>query len=744
MSAELLLRRLRERLPGVPVYLSTTTAGGRQVAEEKLAELSEGVFWLPFDFSFAIRRCLRTIRPRVVIIMETEIWPNLFRLSKRSGAGLMVINGRMSDLSAPRYASLRWFFSAVLREPDRIVTQSAEDRDRFLAAGASDTKISIGGNLKYDFSLSRVSLAADIERFLHQESPTPVVVAGSTREKEEGPIVEAFQSIAQDRPRALLVLAPRHPGRFEEVAETIKASGLPLVRRSRLREGVPKDLTFPSVVLLDSVGELAVLYGRADLVFVGGSLNGWGGHNLLEPALQGCPVVVGPHMHNFRAVTKDMLRDNAILQIGSSRELAKAFEYVLSDPQRAGDLGERARNTGKCHSGSTDRTSIEVEKLYRAVSIPQSMGGVKTMILSLPAKLWKVGTRIHAGAHKFGIRKNLELDTFTLCVGNITVGGTGKTPTVMWLVEALCAAGLHPAVLTRGYRRIDKDGKSVVMSDKSISPLIAGDETQLLLRRFRQKNLSIAVGVGTNRYQTGRCIESTQEPDLFVLDDGFQHYRLRRDFDLVLIDVDDPFGGGEVLPLGRLREPLSGLTRASAFLLTRVQSGRHYSTIEERLRRWNRSAPIYRSSVETTVIREVATGKDLSLDSLSGLGSLAFAGLGNADSFFRAVKGLGVMLTKCLSFPDHHKYKMQDIDEILTRARNDRVQFVITTEKDLVNMCHAVGEMRLAEDGLESSVAKLFGNMPLLLLGIETRIDQGERLIQNIVEAKWTYDRPKG
>ena len=529
-SAESLLGRLRATFPGVPVFLSTTTPEGRKVADEKLSSLLDGVFYLPLDIPFALRRAFETVQPRLVIVAETEIWPNFFRLAKRHGAGLMIVNGRMSDRSAPRYARFRWFFSAVLGQVDRMLVQSEQDRDRFLAAGAPEKNVSVGGNLKYDFTPSDAALPADVAGFLDRLDAAPILVAGSTRETEEEPVVAAFREIAQKRPRALLVVAPRHPARFDEAAETVKASGLPLVRRSELTADEPRSAPLPAVLLLDSVGELASLYSRADLVFVGGSLNGWGGHNILEPALHRRLVIVGPYMQNFRSIADRMLRDRAIIQVNAADELAGAFEQVLSDPQMANELGARAREAAEQQRGAAERAVAEAERVHGRPPRRVRFGRLTRTLLRFPAALWKVGARVHAGVYEIGLRKRRRLDTFALCVGNITVGGTGKTPTVMWLVEKLHAAGLRPAVLTRGYRRADSEPATVLAPGETLLPFVGGDEAHLMLRQFRRREISIPLGIDADRYRTARRIETAHEPDLFVLDDGFQHFRLDRDF----------------------------------------------------------------------------------------------------------------------------------------------------------------------------------------------------------------------
>ena len=740
-SAQSLLGRLRASLPGVPVYLSTTTPEGRRVAEEKLSSLIDGVFYLPLDIPYTLRRAFATIRPRLVIVSETEIWPNFFRLAKRHGARLMIVNGRMSDRSSPRYASLRWFFGTVLQDVDRILVQSEQDRERFLAAGAPETNVAVGGNLKYDFTANDATLPDDLAHFLDQLDAGPILVAGSTREAEEGPVVKAFREIARKHPRALLVVAPRHPSRFAEVAEVVQAGGLPLVRRSELNGEQPTATCLPSVLLLDTVGELASLYSRADLVFVGGSLNGWGGHNVLEPSLQGRPVIVGPHMQNFREVAERMLRDRAIVQVKNADQLAGAFEQVLSDPGKARELGARGRDAALPYRGAAKRAAAEAVKLYRSGPPAAPMGTLKTAALYLPAALWRAGADVHRAVYEKGYRGRRRLDTFTVCVGNITVGGTGKTPTVMWLVEKLHAAGVRPAVLTRGYHRADPEPQTVVAAGATVSPFVGGDEAQLMLRRFARLKIPVSLGIGADRYRVGRRIEdaargeNTRKPEAFTLDDGFQHFRLHRDFDLVLIDADDPFGGEEMLPLGRLREPLSGLRRASAFLLTRTQPDHDYSAVEARLRQWNSAAPIYRSRIETAGLREVRGTGEVLMRNLAGRRVLAFAGLGNPEAFFRSLEDSGAELVERMRFRDHHHYTAADVEAISEAAWSGKAQLVVTTEKDLVNLCHAVEKTVVEKEGVEAAAAHLFGAVPLAWLAIEIVVENGDELVDRIVEA---------
>ncbi|MCB1021914.1 MAG: 3-deoxy-D-manno-octulosonic acid transferase, partial [Acidobacteria bacterium] len=354
-----LVRRLRERFPGRAIVFSTSTPTGQDIAQEKLTSYCDQIFYAPFDFPWAVRATMRAVKPALLLVLETEIWPNLFREAKRHGTSVLLANGRISDRSEPRYRSLRRFFAPTLAQCDAVLTQSAQDAERFVAAGAPADAVRAAGNLKYDFEPGAAEPPGAVAELLTRLEPSPVILAGSTREGEEAMVARAFAELAQKHPRALLMVAPRHPQRFDEAYETLCASGLPVVRRSAL--GEPPAL--PAILLLDSLGELSSLYASASVVFVGGSLNGWGGHNVLEPALFEKPVVVGPAMQNFRAVADRLLAADALVQIDDAAGLAPALGALLYDPQRAAQMGARGRAVAEAERGATGRVVEQAAQL---------------------------------------------------------------------------------------------------------------------------------------------------------------------------------------------------------------------------------------------------------------------------------------------------------------------------------------------------------------------------------------------
>jgi 3-deoxy-D-manno-octulosonic-acid transferase len=348
LAARALIEQLKQRFPNRRVYLSTTTATGNAVARKSVRGL-DGLFFAPLDFPRAVRKALAMLNPLLLVIMETELWPNLIHEAKRHGARVALANGRISPRSFPRYKALRWFFRRPLGEVDLFLMQGEPHAQRIVAIGAPPERVSVPGNLKYD----AVSDARPKERLLRivaSRPERPLLVAGSTVEGEEELVLRAFRRLRERSPEARLVLAPRHPERFASVPPLVEAAGFRCSRRSDLEPGAWQD---GEVLLLDTLGELAQVYTLATVVFVGGSLVAAGGHNVLEAAAAAKPVVVGPHMENFQEIADEFREQGALLQVRAGAELGDAVAALFADASRRRELGERARaiferNRGAC------------------------------------------------------------------------------------------------------------------------------------------------------------------------------------------------------------------------------------------------------------------------------------------------------------------------------------------------------------------------------------------------------------
>jgi len=361
-----LVRELEQSNPGHQVFISTTTQTGQYLARGRFGE--DKAFFLPLDSGISIRPYLRVLQPGLLILAETEFWPNLLHLIKKRGAAIAAVNARISDRSFPRYRRFRWFFVRVLAQIDLFLAQTEEDATRLIAIGAPRDRVRISGNLKFDVRpAATTTIVEDLRRAI--PSGSRVVVSGSTAEGEEEILLRAFQECLQKFSTAVMLLAPRHPERFDKVADLISSLRLPLVRRSSWNSSRPVS---GSVFLLDSIGELASAYSLADLAFVGGSLVPLGGHNILEPARHGVPIITGPYTFNFREIVRIFVQNHALKTVNAEHFSQELLALLQDDagPQRK-LLGSRARELFARYSGATQRTLEALQPLLGKKGLAQ-------------------------------------------------------------------------------------------------------------------------------------------------------------------------------------------------------------------------------------------------------------------------------------------------------------------------------------------------------------------------------------
>ena len=623
-----LIRRLRESYPAAPVYVSVATVAARALADEKLTGVAAGIFYAPIDYRWCVRRVLRAIRPALVVILETEIWPNLYREVKRTGAALVVVNGRISDRAFPRYRRLRFFFRAALAQPDRILVQTGRDRDRYVSAGAPPERVFVGGKLQ--------------------------------------------------------------------------AAGVPFVRRSKI--GVDTRVPLPGVLLLDTIGELSRVFASADVVFMGGTLARRGGHNVLEPAYFGKPVIIGPHMENFSEIADEFLDAGAVRPISGQRELADAVLDLLAGVAERERIGETARRLAESKRGVTASITTLLQEFYF-----RSLPCRPFSVFSAPfGWIW---SRIVAADRSRRTRRRRRLERRVISIGNLSMGGAGKTPMTAWFAAELRSRAMHPAILTRGYRRRSPEPSVIVPAGSTAHLDVTGDEAQIFIREANAH-----VGIGSDRYATGRLALKTVAPDIFILDDAFQHWPLHRDVDVVLIDALDPFGGCRVFPAGRLREPLSALARADAFVITRAEPGFRTDEIESRLRLWNARAPVFRSRVVPRRWIELRTGQGYTMSDAPFGSAVAFCGLANPAAFWRTLDTLALQVRSRWAFRDHHVYSPRELRILARRAQRVKAGALVATKKDAMN---------LPRDYLEAA-----DPVPVYYLEIGIEVEDSDRLIR--------------
>jgi len=357
LAARALIPDLRRRYPHLRIFLSTTTRTGQQVAQQRVPD-ADGVFYFPLDLPFSVRRTLDRIRPHLFVMVETEIWPTLLRACRARGVKTALVNGRISARSYPRYRLIRPVLRRVLADVDRFCMQSEESARRVIDIGAPRDRVSVTGSLKFDAlevpgPTTGASGPDRVLRYFRVREGRPVVIAASTLLGEDGPVLAAFREVQRGEPDALLVVAPRHPERFDEVTALARAEGFRVARRSALPiDAEPR----ADVVVLDTIGELARLFQVDTAVFVGGSLVNAGGHNILEPAVFGKPVVFGPHMQNFAEIAAMFLENGAAVQVDSPRGLTEALVALTRDPVQRASLGAAARALVAANRGARERT----------------------------------------------------------------------------------------------------------------------------------------------------------------------------------------------------------------------------------------------------------------------------------------------------------------------------------------------------------------------------------------------------
>jgi 3-deoxy-D-manno-octulosonic-acid transferase len=360
LAVSRLVKTLDAALPGYLIVVSTTTRTGQALARERFG--ANRVFYCPLDLPWAVRAVLNALQPRLLVLAETEFWPNLLSGCCRRGIPVAVVNARISDRSWPRYRILRRLWKPFLGGLSRVLAQSETDAERLTAIGCLPERVTVAGNLKFDV---RAAEEAEATRQLKALAPgLRFVVAGSTLEGEEAALLEAWPRLLGADPQLLMVLAVRHPERFAAVAALLDQSGLPWVRRSEWKTA-PKPLIPGQIVLLDTIGELASVYSLASVAFVGGSLIPAGGHNPLEPAQFGVPIVMGPHTFNFRAITEDLLAHHAV-RIAAKEELAAVLIELLQNRTEAKAMGERAKQVFGSQAGATGRCVDALKKLLPA------------------------------------------------------------------------------------------------------------------------------------------------------------------------------------------------------------------------------------------------------------------------------------------------------------------------------------------------------------------------------------------
>jgi 3-deoxy-D-manno-octulosonic-acid transferase len=362
MTAIPLIKEMKRLFPGTAIILSTATETGKRVAQQNIAALDHSIFF-PFDFPLLTRLFISRIQPLAFIALETELWPNFLRTLRQHNIPAVIISGRISSRSFRTYQRFLFFFRQVLKAVDCFCMQTIADAERIITMGADRQKVCVTGNLKFDVSMPVMGEQGKklLYASLNLKEHNNIFIAGSTHRGEEEIILRVYQTLKEGLPGLTLILAPRHPERFNEVASLIQEQGLPFVRKT----AVTLSAASCDVILLDTIGELATLYSIGTVIFIGGSLVPVGGHNVLEPAVFRKPILFGPHMNNFMEIARTLTAKHAAVQVRDTEGLLLTARQLFSDEGLRKTLGDNAFQVISENAGALKRSLEKISPLIK-------------------------------------------------------------------------------------------------------------------------------------------------------------------------------------------------------------------------------------------------------------------------------------------------------------------------------------------------------------------------------------------
>lgn len=728
-----LVKQIRKEMPERPILVSAFTVGGYNMAKQIIPE-ADAIIYFPLDLPFVAESMVKRIHPGIFMPVETELWPNFLRAIRERHIPVMMVNGRISEKSVKSYRYLYGIWEDMLNTVTRFCMQSSIDADYIAHLGAEADKIFVTGNTKFDQTYAEVT-AEDLQKYKTELSlgeAYPIVVAGSTHPTEEKAVLEAFKAVREKYPEARLIIAPRKTARADEIAKIAADFGYEAGYRSKMLEHENLRKDYP-VILLDTIGELGRIYAVGDVVYVGGSLSKHGGHNVLEPAAHAKPILVGPNMQNFKDSYALLSKVGACKMVNNVSELTKELLDIISNDERRQKMGAASLQVIKENRGADIRSIKYLKDLLELTSVPAKeyksypvntrnltdegggrlrhgdaiiqyvlqiahgpetpfMGWVLLAFLRSMSYLYEFGVCFKLSLYKSGIKKPERLPCCVISIGNITVGGTGKTPTAQKMAGIIKDLGYRVVILNRGYRShwgkdigVVSDGEKIYMTAYE-----AGDEAYLMAKTLP----GIPVIIGKNRAITGKYAVEKMQAEVIIMDDGYQHWQLERDLDIVLVDTLNMFGNGCVLPRGTLREPLENLDRGDLFLFTKTDQSSALSRVQLRktIAKYNSRAPIIESIHHPKNFVEIAdwykgiaqSYKDLS--ELQGKDVMVFSAIGNPSSFEQTLSSIGLNILEAVRYPDHHDYGMLEMQYIGDLAKKKNAVAMITTAKDAVKI----------------------------------------------------------
>ncbi len=363
MAASFLAGEISKKVENAEIFFSTTTATGQKTAQKQI-KTAKSIFYFPLDFSFSVKRAIGRVNPDICILIETEIWPNFLRICRESNIPVMTSNGRISDKSFRGYRKLGPIIRRILSDITLFSMQTSSDAERIKKLGAPEEKVKTSGNMKFDQALASSSTidSDEVRRKFRIPEDKFVIVFASTHDGEEEILLDVFRNLQKDVTGLFLVIAPRHPERFNEAAELIEKEKIQYARRTTLDKNTDSDY---NVLLLDSVGELYMIFSICHIAFMGGSLVPVGGHNPLEASVFNKPVLFGPHMHNFRDIASIILENNAGFQMSEKNEILKKMSELISDKSYLEKINKNCKKVFEENSGATEKNIALMRNLIK-------------------------------------------------------------------------------------------------------------------------------------------------------------------------------------------------------------------------------------------------------------------------------------------------------------------------------------------------------------------------------------------
>lgn len=694
---------LLRQYPDLSLVFSTTTQSGHEQATKSIKNYSNLIYY-PYDFYFCVANAIRKVKPKVFASTDTEIWPNFRFILKRRGVKSAIINGIISDGTLRGAKMFDWLYRWTLGNIDLFCMQSDEDAQRVIKLGADPTKVFVTGNCKADTAeqsltdSERATLFTDFFPYGHRKNDY-VFVAGSTNPGEDIPVIKAYVKAKEIFPNLKMIIAPRQIERREEIIKMLNDYNLTYHYRSN-SEMPYSDF---DVLILDTMGELAKAYFVGDLSFVGGSLVKKGCHSILQPIAAGIAVCFGPYYFKAKDLVSQAKHFNIGFEINSADELCARLISILgnkSEQIRIKDscgemlasnkgasektasmllalLNEKKKETSECKKikfvFKDNRKLLILEKILSGSN--QLLAAKIYRVLMYPFSLLYVLIHIiYLLPYNLGIRKKYKSCVPVISIGNITMGGTGKTPLAAKLVSILNKSKISCCILTRGYGRKSKDMVYIDPFQKDLNVDVYGDEPILLSRLT-----NVPVIIGRDRRKSAEFAIKKYSPDVIILDDGLQFWQMYRDLDIVVVKSNSPFGSGLTVPAGDLRERKQSLKRAGI-----IMSNGDIRISDVDLGKLKKTSPNSNIFNGMSKLNSLSfADKTENIDFLNGKRVYAFCGIAYPMRFIESLKVAGAQVLSYDFFLDHHKYTASDMTNIINKSKSENIDLVITTQKDI-------------------------------------------------------------